>query len=126
MPLLRTKTLERAPDDHGGAEDQGEKSTLFATDREVSERARRAELGILAEEIASLVYRIEDQKQRSVMSFEVASVALHFRRTKQTIAEALALLERQGKATPCNLPGLWALPRLKSNAQRSATLDGNA
>jgi hypothetical protein len=56
------------------------------------------EIEFLAEEIASLARHIEGQKQQRAIAVAEASLALHFRKTREQIVEALILPERQGRA----------------------------
>jgi hypothetical protein len=70
--------------------------------RQHSNRSRlhggQLEIEVLAEEIASLACHIEHQKQQTAIAVEEASLAFHFRKTREQIVEALILLECQGKA----------------------------
>jgi hypothetical protein len=71
------------------------------------------EVDFLAEEITSLARQIiEDQRQQATIAVEEASLALHFRKRKQKIHEALVLLERQGAAKRISLAERWVLRRL--------------
>jgi len=69
--------------------------------------AERLELEILAEAIASLARQLEEQTQQAAITAEEASLALHFRKTKEEIRQALVLLERQGRAKRTSLSGPW-------------------
>ena len=67
------------------------------------------EVDFLAKGIALLARQIEDQKHQSSVAVEEASLALHFRKTKQQVHAALVLLERQGAAKRIGLEGPWIL-----------------
>lgn len=67
-------------------------------DRARQQSNRPLEIEVLAEHIASLARHIEHQKQQTTIAVEEASLAFHFRKTREQIAEALILLECQGRA----------------------------
>ena len=95
-----------------GAQFQKDRLRRESLPSEVCGDPGQLEVDCLAEEISSLARQIEDQKQQSTISVEEASLALHFRKKKQQIHQALVLLERQGNAKRIPPEERWVLRSL--------------
>ncbi|MGA8508298.1 MAG: hypothetical protein WB762_22040 [Candidatus Sulfotelmatobacter sp.] len=67
----------------------------------------RADVELLAEAIASLVHTLDEENQKAAITVEEASFALHFRRSKEEVRQALLALERQGRASQIGLAQRW-------------------
>jgi|SRR5581483_6692292 len=90
-----------------GSRSQINRSTRSAINIEQLDTGARKELEFLAGGIILLARQIQEQNQRAPIAVEEASLALHFRKTKEEIRQSLMLLERQGRAKRSGLEGHW-------------------
>lgn len=82
-------------------------STPLVIATEIETNRDETDVEVLAEAIASLVHKIEEENQQAAITVEEASFALHFRRSKEEVRRALLLLERHGRASRIGLAGPW-------------------
>jgi hypothetical protein len=81
--------------------------TPLVIEIELERNRDQTDVEILAEAIASLVHKLEEEIQKAAITVEDASFALHFRRSKEEVRRALLLLERPGRVRQIGLAGCW-------------------